>query len=110
MGNGFCRILLIIVARIPVSDQSVFEQQTPQKPEGARGFRSEINGPVTRELVIRVLLRVSILRTLYWSIRSKGWCVLARGTRLKVGPGSRMHIPRGSFLFLGFAHFTPSPC
>ena len=93
-----------------MSDQSVFEQQTPQKPEGARGFRSEINGPVTRELVIRVLLRVSILRTLYWSIRSKGWCVLARGTRLKVGPGSRMHIPRGSFLFLGFAHFTPSPC
>jgi acetyltransferase-like isoleucine patch superfamily enzyme len=37
-------------------------------------------------------------------------CVLARGTRIKVGRGSRLDIPRGSFLFLGFAHFTPTPC
>jgi acetyltransferase-like isoleucine patch superfamily enzyme len=93
-----------------VSDQSVFEQRAAREPERARGLTSEINGTVTRELVARVLLRVSILRTLYWSIRSKGWCVLSRGTRLKVGPGSSMHIPRGSFLFLGFAHYTPTPC
>ena len=93
-----------------VSDQSVSEQQAMRKPGWGRGFKSEINGAVTRELVLRVLLRVSVLRTLYWSIRSSGWCVLARGTRLKVGPGSRIDIPRGSFLFLGFAHFTPTPC
>jgi acetyltransferase-like isoleucine patch superfamily enzyme len=93
-----------------MSDQSVFEQRAVPEPGGVGGLTSEINGAVTRELVVRVLLRVSILRTLYWSIRSKGWCVLSRGTRLKVGPGSRLHIPRGSFLFLGFAHFTPAPC
>ena len=58
-----------------MSDQSVFEQRAAGEPGRARGFRSEINGAVTRELVLRVLLRVSILRTLYWSIRSKGWCV-----------------------------------
>lgn len=78
-------------------------------PSGVR-IGSQINGTVTRELVVRVALHVSILRTLYWSLRCKGWCVLARGTRLKVGPGSRIHIPRGSFLVLGFAHFTPAPC
>jgi acetyltransferase-like isoleucine patch superfamily enzyme len=60
--------------------------------------------------MLRVLLHASILRTLYWSIRSKGWCILSRGTRLKVGSGSRIDIPSGSFLFLGFAHFTPTPC
>jgi acetyltransferase-like isoleucine patch superfamily enzyme len=93
-----------------MSDQSVFAQRAVPEPGRVGGLTSEINGAVTRELVVRVLLRVSILRTLYWSIRSKGWCVLSRGTRLKVGPGSRLHIPRGSFLFLGFAHFTPAPC
>ena len=93
-----------------MSDQSVFEQRAARGPGRARGLTSEINGAVTRELVVRVLLRISIMRTLYWSIRAKGWCVLSRGTRLKVGPGSRLHIPRGSFLFLGFAHFTPAPC
>ena len=93
-----------------MSDQSVFEQRASREPRRDRGLTSGINGPVTRELVVRVLLRVSIVRTLYWSLRAQGWCVLSRGTRLKVGPGSRMHIPRGSFLFLGFAHYTPTPC
>jgi acetyltransferase-like isoleucine patch superfamily enzyme len=60
--------------------------------------------------MVRVLLHVSVLRTLYWSIRCRGWCVLSRGTRLKVGAGSRLNIPKGAFLFLGFAHFTPAPC
>ena len=62
------------------------------------------------EVVRRVLLHVSISRTLYWSWRFKGWCVLSRGTRLKVGKCAQFHIPTGSFLFLGFAHFTPTPC
>lgn len=68
------------------------------------------NGGFNRQVMLRVLRQVSILRTLYWSIRCRGWCVLSRGTRLKVGPGSKINIPPGSFLFLGFAHFTPTPC
>jgi acetyltransferase-like isoleucine patch superfamily enzyme len=61
-------------------------------------------------MAIRVVSHVSLLRTLFLTARHRGWCVVARGTRLKVGPGSRIDIPRGSFLFMGFAHFTPTPC
>jgi acetyltransferase-like isoleucine patch superfamily enzyme len=68
--------------------------------------RVEVNGEVIR----RVLLHVSIFRTLYWSLRFRGWCVLARGTQLKVGKGSKFHIPAGSFLIIGFNHVTPVPC
>ena len=61
-------------------------------------------------VVLRVALHVAIVRTLYLRVRYGGWCVVSRGTRLKIGPGSRLLIPDGSFLFLGFAHFTPAPC
>jgi len=68
------------------------------------------NEGVNPGVVIRVASHVSILRTLYLSARHRGWCIVSRGTRLKVGRGSRIEIPRGSYLFLGFAHFTPTPC
>ena len=61
-------------------------------------------------IVLRVALHVAIVRTLYLRVRYGGWCVVSRGTRLKIGPGSRLLIPESSFLFLGFAHFTPAPC
>ena len=76
----------------------------------SRRLVPESNGSVDRQVLLRVASHVSIIRTLYWSARNRGWCVLARGTRLRMGSGSRLHIPRGSFLFLGFAHFTPAPC
>jgi tetrahydrodipicolinate N-acetyltransferase len=62
------------------------------------------------EVVLRVALRVSVLRTLYLSARHRGWCIVSRGTRLKVGRGARFHITPGSFLFLGFAHPTTAAC
>ncbi len=61
-------------------------------------------------VVLRVARHVAIVRTLYLRVRYGGWCVVSRGTRLRIGPGSRLLIPDGSFLFLGFAHFTPAPC
>lgn len=81
--------------------------------QGARWWHRwlpESNLPPDRELLLRVALHVSILRTLYLTARHGGWCVVSRGTRLKVGPGARLDIPRGSFLFLGFDHLTPVPC
>ena len=70
----------------------------------------EHNERVSLRAMIRITSHVSVLRTLYLTVRYGGWCIVARGTRLKVGPGSRIHFARGSFLFMGFAHFTPMPC
>ncbi len=75
-----------------------------------RRLLPETNEQVNLGKVLRVALHVSVLRTLYLSARHGGWCIVSRGTRLKVGHGSRIHIVRGSFLFLGFAHLTPMPC
>jgi acetyltransferase-like isoleucine patch superfamily enzyme len=55
-------------------------------------------------------LRVSLARTLYLSARHRGWCIVSRGTRVKVGRGSAISLARGSRLYLGFAHFTAVPC
>lgn len=90
--------------------ESTDKRQTARKPGLVGSLSPDANGGLNRAAVLRVLLHVSILRTLYWSMRCKGWCFLSRGTRLKVGTGSGLHIPAGSFLFLGFAHYTPVPC
>ncbi len=70
----------------------------------------ESNGPADLEVLLRVGSHVAILRTLYLRARFGGWCIVSRGTRLKMGTGSRIHIAKGSFLFMGFAHFTATPC
>lgn len=86
------------------------ERNVSRTPVKSHRFRPESNDSPNKYVVRRVLVHMSIFRTLYWSIRFRGWCILSRGTRLKVGSGSHFHIPAGSFLFLGFAHFTPTPC
>jgi acetyltransferase-like isoleucine patch superfamily enzyme len=80
------------------------------KPLRRRRWLPESNGALDLETIKRVVLHVSVLRTLYLSIRYRGWLVVSRGTRLKVGSGSTIDIPKGSYLFVGFAHFTPMPC
>jgi acetyltransferase-like isoleucine patch superfamily enzyme len=60
-------------------------------------------------LVFMVLTHISVLRTLYLSARFKGWCLIARGTRLKIGPGSKIQFSPGAFLLMGFLHYTPTP-
>jgi acetyltransferase-like isoleucine patch superfamily enzyme len=75
-----------------------------------RVLTPESNDGLDREVVFRTIRHISVVRTLWWSVRHRGWCVLARGTKLKVGHGSKLDIPPGSFLFIGFAHFTSSPC
>jgi tetrahydrodipicolinate N-acetyltransferase len=79
-------------------------------PVWLRRLAPDSNEGVGLEVLIRVASHVSVMRTLYLSARYRGWLIVSRGTRLKVGPRSSISISRGSYLFLGFAHFTPTPC
>jgi len=75
-----------------------------------RRLLPECNGRVDLSVVMRIAAHVSVTRTLYLTARYKGWCIISRGTQLKTSRGSRIQIGSSSFLFLGFAHFTPTPC
>ncbi len=70
--------------------------------------------PATRKppdpaFVRTILTSVSIVRSLVLSARFGGWFLVARGTRLKIGPGSKVTFGPGSFLFVGFRLYTPTP-
>jgi tetrahydrodipicolinate N-acetyltransferase len=73
-------------------------------------FLPETNDVISVNAIVYIALRVSIIKTLYFRIRFGGWCIVARGTRVRVGRGSKIDIAKGSFLFMGFAHFSPVSC
>jgi acetyltransferase-like isoleucine patch superfamily enzyme len=70
----------------------------------------ETNGPASWRRCAYVLRRASLARTLYLSVRYHGRIVISRRTRLRLGPGARIDLSRGSFLFVGFANLNPTPC
>jgi acetyltransferase-like isoleucine patch superfamily enzyme len=69
----------------------------------------DTNGRISRELVWLVASHLSICRSIVLSLRYRGYFLVARGTRLKMGPGATVRFEPGGFLFVGFAHFTPAP-
>ncbi len=60
-------------------------------------------------LALRALRRTSVIRTLYHSARSGGWCIVLRGTRLRLSRGSRIRLAPGSRLVLGSHQMAQSP-
>jgi acetyltransferase-like isoleucine patch superfamily enzyme len=56
--------------------------------------------------LLGVVARVSVLRTIYLSLRFRGWCVVSRGTRIKIERGARISIAPGARLFFGFGLST----
>ena len=62
--------------------------------------------------MILIVAHVAVIRTLYRSLRCRGWCIVARGTKLKISRTARIELTPGSRLYLGFglASFTGSPC
>lgn len=52
---------------------------------------------------------VSIVRSLVLSARFRGRFLVARRTRIKMGPRSRVTFTPGSFLLVGFRLYTPTP-
>jgi tetrahydrodipicolinate N-acetyltransferase len=90
---------------------------------GPDGAPPEAGGPGRLGLLVRRLgrlldggalvsatVRVSVIRTLYYSARLGGWCVVLRGTRLRLSHGAQINIPRGSRLILGTRHVAATPC
>jgi len=55
------------------------------------------------------LLRISILRSLYFSLRFRGQIVLFRGTRIRLESGARIRVAPGGRLVLG-RHLSGSEC
>src|ERR1700753_3417370 len=62
--------------------------------------------------MVLIAAHVAVIRTLYRSLRCRGWCIVARGTKLKISRSARIELTPGSRLYLGFglASFTGSPC
>lgn len=75
-----------------------------------RGILPASGAYVDTRMLIHILLHISIIRTLYLRARFGGWCIVARGTRMKLSHGSKLDIAKGSLLFMGFVHFTPASC
>jgi acetyltransferase-like isoleucine patch superfamily enzyme len=60
-------------------------------------------------LVWNFAVHLSIVRSLMLSARCRGWFLVARRTRVKIGPRSKVVISRGSFFLVGFVHFGATP-
>lgn len=58
---------------------------------------------------IQEILRISILRSLYFSLRFKGQIVIFRGTRLRLERGARIRVVPGGRLVLG-RHLSGTRC
>ena len=54
--------------------------------------------------------RIAIVRSTYLSLRFRGLCVLARGSRVSLETGARIEFGKGSRLLIGFPRVGPSPC
>jgi tetrahydrodipicolinate N-acetyltransferase len=66
----------------------------------------EMNRDLTRERAISVMKRVSVFRSLYYSLRYRGFFLLTRGTRLRMGKNAELvvtgtaQILRGTRVFI----------
>src|ERR1700761_521444 len=72
---------------------------------GADGRPSEAGagGGIGRaRRMILIVAHVAVIRTLYRSLRCRGWCIVARGTKLKISRRARIELTPGSRLYLGF--------
>jgi acetyltransferase-like isoleucine patch superfamily enzyme len=60
-------------------------------------------------LLQKDVLRISIIRSLYLSIRFGGRIIVLRGTRLRLGRGARIRVPAGCRLLIGKSHVGGAP-
>jgi tetrahydrodipicolinate N-acetyltransferase len=82
------------------------KKRAPESQSKAESV-SSIRNAMSR--VTRVA-HVSIARTLYLSLRHGGRCLILRGTRLQLLPGSRICFDKGASLRLGSHRAGSAPC
>jgi tetrahydrodipicolinate N-acetyltransferase len=54
--------------------------------------------------------RIAIVRSTYLSLRFRGLCVIARGSRVRLERGARIEFDKRSRLLIGFPRVGQSPC
>jgi tetrahydrodipicolinate N-acetyltransferase len=89
-------------------DGALAEEDRPES--GLRLVLDRIGRLVANGNLVNAALRVSVCRTMYHSVRHGGWCIILRGTRLKLSRGSQIDIASGSRLVLGTRHVAATPC
>ena len=73
------------------------------------GPRPDTNNPVSRRLVYRICIQLSIVRSLYLSLRAGGFFLVSRGTKVRLEAGARVRLEPGSIFCVGFANRTGLP-
>jgi acetyltransferase-like isoleucine patch superfamily enzyme len=66
-------------------------------------------GELDPALVWTFITHLSVVRSLMLSARFRGWFLIARRTRIKIGPRSKVNISRGGFFLVGFVHYGATP-
>ena len=59
--------------------------------------------------VPRDVLHISLVRSLWLSLRFRGRVIVLRGTRLRLERGARIEVPRGCRLLIGKSHVAGAP-
>ena len=73
------------------------------------GLRPDTNHPISAQMLWRVGRQMSILHSLYLSLRANGIFLVSRGTKVKMEAGARVRLEPGAFFCVGFANFTGIP-
>jgi tetrahydrodipicolinate N-acetyltransferase len=56
------------------------------------------------------LWRIAVVRSAYLSLRFRGLCLIARGSRVSLEPGARILFGKNSRLLIGFPRVGAAPC
>jgi acetyltransferase-like isoleucine patch superfamily enzyme len=69
----------------------------------------DTHAPITRRMVSLVLCQMSLAKSLYLSVKWKGFFLVSRGTRVRTERGAQVRLEPGAFFFMGFANRTAIP-
>jgi tetrahydrodipicolinate N-acetyltransferase len=60
--------------------------------------------------VAKKVRNISLVRSAHLSLRHRGWCIVGRGSRVRIERGARIEFEPGSRLLIGQDRLAPAPC